>query len=299
MSASSSIHEVSVLHIVFCSLALGYPAAITANDEPQIPPDILQIGGTSVPPASPAIPKPSLKTDPAEAEALATVLRELLKKNLPDPVSKSNHNWGHQKAVMVTVHHRDGLKVWTEQVQEMRNDGTWRRTDIRIPDKDKIALAVTELTHPEEGKILVTVGLVAERVELHFEQQIWKSGLRIYAGETRGHCKGALTLKAEITTKTEFKQGSFFPEITLKLQVTSANLFYEKLVVDHTAGLNGEAARAVGDMTIQIIKAIKPHLEKDLLEKADAAIVKAARTKELTVTLDKLMKSKVKDPAKK
>jgi hypothetical protein len=288
-----------VLHIAICSLTLGYPAVMAASDEPRIPPNILQTGGISPPPASPGAGREVLKTDPAEADALATVLRDLLKKNLPDPVSKSNHNWGHQKAVTVEVHHRDGLRFWTEAVQEMRNDGTWRRTDIRIPDRDKIALAVTELTHPEEGKMLATVSVVAERVELHFEQQLWRNGLRLYAGETRGHCKGALILKAEVTTKTEFKKGSFFPDISLKLQVTSAELFYEKLVVDHTAGLDGEAARALGDVTIGIVKAVKPHLEKDLLEKADAAIVKAARTKELTVTLDKLMKPKAKDPAKK
>ena len=285
--------------IALFSLTFGCTAAVAATDEPKIPPDILQTGGITPLSASTVGGKPALKTDPAEAEALATVLRDLLKKNLPDPLSKSNHNWGHQKGVTVTLHHLDGLRLWSESVQEMRNDGHWQRTDIRIPDRDKIALAVTELTHPEEGKMLVTVGAVAERVELQFEQQIWRNGLRLYAGETRGHCKGALTLKAEFTTKTEFKKGSLLPEITLKLQVTSAELFYEKLVVDHTAGLNGEAAKALGDLTIHIVKVIKPHLEKDLLEKAEAAIVKATHTKDLTITLDKLMKPKAKDPPKK
>ena len=52
-------------------------------------------------------------------------------------------------------------------------------------------------------------------------------------------------------------------------------------------------------MAIQIVKAIKPNLEKDLLEKADAAIVKAAQKKELTLTLDKLLASKKKEPEKK
>lgn len=288
-----------MLRIALCLLMFGFTATATAGDDPKIPPDILQIGGSNPAFIPPEIAKNGLRTDPAEAEALAKVLRDLLGKNLPDPITKSNHNWGHQKAVTVNKHHLDGLRIWTEPVEEMKNDGTWRRTDIRIPDKDKIALAVTELTHPEQGKMLVTVGVVAERVELHFEQQIWKTGLRLYSGETRGHCKGALILKAEINTKTEFKPGSFLPDITLKLQVTSAELFYEKLVVDHTAGLSGDAAHALGDITIQIVKAIKPNIEKDLLEKAEAAIVKAARKSELTLTLDKLMAAKVKkEPAK-
>jgi hypothetical protein len=286
-------------------LTVGLPAQPLTLPQTKTPATVLQSGGStpvSPPPSAKTVPPPpvpSLPTDPAEAEALASVLRDLLKKNMPDPITKSNHNWGHQKAVNVTMHHHEGLKFWSETVQEMKNDGTWRRTDIRIPDRDKVTLEVKELTHPEEGKMLATLSAVAERVDLHFEQQIWHTGIRLYSGETRGHCKGALLVKAEVETKTEIKKGSFFPTVSLKLHVISAELFYEKLVVDHTAGLDGEAAKALGDLTISIIKAIKPHLEKDLLEKADAAIVKAAQSKELTVTLDKLMAAKKKDPPKK
>ena len=268
-----------MIAIAFSLLALGSPSANSNVEEPTIPANILQVGGPTTLSTSPAPKKDTLRTDPVEAEALTKVLRELLKKNLPDPITKSNHNWGHQKAVTTKVLHRDGFKFWTEQVQEVKNDGIWRRADIRIPDHDKIAVAVTELTHPEDGKMQVTVSAVAERVDLHFEQQIWTNGVRLYGGESRGHCKGALTLNAEIITKTEFKPGSFFPTISLKLQVTKAELFYEKLVVDHTAGLNGEAAKAIGDLTIQIVK--------------------AAQQKELTLTLDKLMASKKREPDKK
>ncbi len=284
--------------IAFSLMTVGSPLAPPIEEEPTIPNGILQVGGTTTLSTTPST-RNSLSTDPVEAEALTKVLQELLKKNLPDPVTKSNHNWGHQKAVMKTVLHRDGLKFWTEQVQEMKNDGTWRRADVRISDQDKIALAVTELTHPGDGKMLVSVTAVAERVDLHFEQQIWNNGVRLYGGETRGHCRGALVLKAEIITKTDFKKGLFFPSVSLKVEVTKAELFYEKLVIDHTAGLNGEAAKAIGDVAIQIVKAIKPNLEKDLLEKADAAIVKAAQKKELTLTLDKLLASKKKEPEKK
>src|SRR5579872_2147211 len=199
-----------MLALTFGLLTLGSPAAPPpVEEEPTIPTGILQVAGTSLS-TSNAVKKDLLKTDPVEAEALTKVLHELLKKNLPDPVTKSNHNWGHQKTVTKTVYHRDGLKFWSEQVEEMKNDGTWQRAAVRIPDQDKIAVAVTELTHPEEGKMSVTVSAVAERVDLHFEQQIWANGVRLYGGETRGHCRGALILKAEVITKTEFKPGSFF-----------------------------------------------------------------------------------------
>jgi hypothetical protein len=234
----------------------------------------------------------ALKTDPAEAAALTKVLRDLAKKHLPDPISKSSQNWGHQKAVTVVHRYRDGLRVWSEAVQEFRNDGHWKRTTIRLPEPDKVALAVTELTHPAPGTMLAMVAVVAERVDVRFEQQIWKNGLRLYSGETRAHCKGGLLLKAEVVSKSEVKKGSFFPEITLKLRVTDADLFHEKLVVDHTAGVDGDAAKAIGDVLLDVVKAIKPDIEKELRTKAEAAIVKAVGIREFKLALDKLLSGK-------
>lgn len=122
------------------------------------------------------------KTDPAEAAALEKVLRGLLAANVPDPLTKWNKNWGNQKAVTVVRRHREGLRIWTEPVQELRNDGTWRRADVRIPDPKKVNVSVTELTHPAEGKMLATVVVTCERANLKFEQQVWRTGLRLYSG---------------------------------------------------------------------------------------------------------------------
>jgi hypothetical protein len=238
--------------------------------------------------------KPAPKAEVAEAEALTQVLRQLAKKNLPDPLSRTNLNWGHQKAVTVVHRHREGLRVWTEPVEEMRNDGVWRRLTIRIPDPDKLGVAVTELCHADDGKVLLTVAGVAERVDIRFEQQVWRNGLRLYSGETRGHCKAGLLLKAEVGTKTEFKKGSLLPDVTLTLKATGAELSYEKLEIDHTAGLDGDAAKSLGEVMIRVAKTIKPDVEKDLLEKANAAIVKAAGTRELHVALDQLLRGKPK-----
>jgi len=246
----------------------------------------------ALPPRAPSPHAAKLATDPAEAAALTTVLRDLARKNIPDPLSKSSQNWGKQKAFTVIHRYRDGVRVWSEAVQELRNDGHWRRTTIRLPEPDKLAIAVTELTHPAPGTMNATVALVAERVDLRFEQQLWRNGLRLYGGESRGHCKGGLLLKAEVVTKTELKKGSFLPEVTLKLRVTDADLFYEKVVVDHTAGLDGDAAKVVGDVLIDVVKAVKPDVEKELREKAEAAIIKAVGIREFRLALDQILKTK-------
>jgi hypothetical protein len=87
------------------------------------------------------------------------------------------------------------------------------------------------------------------------------------------------------------KPGSLVPDVNLKITTTDAKIFYDKIVIDHTAGLDGPDAQAVGELVIDLVKSIKPDLEKELLEKGNAAIVKAAGTREIKLELDKLMKA--------
>ena len=74
------------------------------------------------------------------------------------------------------------------------------------------------------------------------------------------------------------------------MKVNEAQLFYENLVIEHTAGLGGDAAKILGELAVDTVKKARPELERDLLNKANAAIVKAADTKEVRVSLDSLLK---------
>ena len=99
-----------------------------------------------------------------------------------------------------------------------------------------------------------------------------------------------MLLKCVATSRTEPKPGSFIPDFVFRLKVNEAQLFYENLVIEHTAGLGGDAARILGEFAVETVKKAKPELERDLLNKANAAIVKAADTKEVRVSLDFLLK---------
>ena len=87
---------------------------------------------------------------------------------------------------------------------------------------------------------------------------------------------------------------AILPEVTLKLRVIDADLHYENVVVDHTAGLDGDAARALGNVLIDVAKAVKPDIEKELREKAEKAIMKAVGIREFRLALDDLLKGKPK-----
>ena len=132
--------------------------------------------------------------------------------------------------------------------------------------------------------------MVGVDCDLQFERQVWRNGLRLYSGETRGRCRVAVLLKCEATSRTEPKPGSYIPDLVFRVKVNEAQLFYENLVIEHTAGLGGDAAKILGELAVDTVKKARPELERELLNKANAAIVTAADTKEVRVSLDSLLK---------
>lgn len=228
---------------------------------------------------------PADKPDPAEVKALETTLRDLLAKNAPDPLVQSNAGWGKQEWGRV------GPRLRLDPETGMRNDGTWRRTSVRIPNPATIAVGITEAAYPEPGKTTFTAMIGAD-CAIKFEQQLWRNGRRLYSGETRGRCRAAVLLKCEASTRTEKKPGGFLalPDVVFRVKVTEAQLFYQDLVVEHTAGVGGDAAKLLGGAVVDLVKQAKPELERDLLDKANAAIVKAADTKEMRLSLGGLLK---------
>lgn len=231
---------------------------------------ILFLAGCMAARAEPVAPPPA----PIETRSLEKALRTVLLKNLPDPFLKTERGWGRQKMF------RRGMK----------NDGAWRRLSIRVPNAEQsLKLGITEASFPTPGKAAFTAMIGAD-CDLKFEQQIWKRGIRVYSGETRGRCHAAVLLKCEAEFRSETMPGRILPDFVFRVKVTEARLFYEKLVIEHTAGVGGDAAKVLGEAVIDMVKQAKPNLERDLLNKANAAIVKAADTREIRVSLEAFLK---------
>jgi hypothetical protein len=246
-----------------------------------------------LPPGSQAIPlkapKPIEQPQLEQVAAIAKLMRDMALKHMPDPLVKSSKGWGKQKEFAVgKVMLRNPNRVGPEMPRELFNDGLWRRFTVTAREPaDTLAIAITELVRPAEDTMLVTLD-VSMDINFRMEQQLWKRGLELYTGETRGHCKAGVRLKAQVVHTLAFKPGSFIPDVTLKVTTTEAQLYHDKIVIDHTAGLDGADAKAVGDLVLDLVKTLKPDLERELLEKGNAAIVKAAGTKEIKLQLDKL-----------
>ena len=231
---------------------------------------------------------PSAAADPTEAERLAGLFRGLLLANMPTPLAEAPRNWGHQKEVVV------GLK-WhgprPEAQKSFRNDGHWQKVRIEaINPATTLAVGVQKLVS-EPGRMTFEAMLGVD-ARLTYEQQLWKSGVRLYSGETRARCRAALKLTCEATNRLEHRPGAVLPDVVFRVRVTAAEVFYTDLVCEHTLGVGGDAARLIGQAVHDLLTAVKPSVERDLLAKANAAVVKAADTKEIRFVFDRLLAGK-------
>jgi hypothetical protein len=152
-----------------------------------------------------------------------------------------------------------------------------------------LTLALSDVVAPEPGRMTFNAQVGVD-CTLKFEQQLWRGGTRLYSGETRGRCRTAVLLACEVTSRTETKPGNLLPDMVFRMRVTDAHLTYENLVIEHTAGVGGDAAKLFGEAIIDTVKRLKPDLERDLQAKANAAVVKAADTKEIRVSFEAFLK---------
>ena len=229
-----------------------------------------------------------------DTKELSSTLGNLLLANLPDPLVEADMGWDTQREVAIGVQwEKKGLIRYNPSVmRDVKNDGHWQKMHFHAKEPAKtLTLAVSNVRVPEVGKTLFDAHIGLD-TKIVYEQQMWAAGKRLYAGETGARCRAELRCVVELTDKVEFKPGSLLPAITFRVRVVEADLSYKDLVCEHTLGLKGDAAKLVGKTLLELLKKIRPNTEKDLLAKANAAIVKAADTKEVRVELDKLLRGR-------
>jgi hypothetical protein len=242
---------------------------------------------------------PSFGATPLPEEEMSTLFRTLLLSNLPSPLIEKNFDWGKQRETIVGLKwKRDGILLKPETQKKMHNDGLWRRirVDAITPTKS-LQLGISDLKQPQEGKVTFTLN-VNLPVQLQYEQQLWESGIKLYSGSTKARCKVGVKLTCEVITKTEYRKGSFLPDIVIQTKILDAKVGYDDFTVEHTLGVGGDAAKLLGEATFEAVRQMKPSLEKDLLVKGNAAIVKAGNNKEIRVGLSKLVQSSSKNKSK-
>jgi hypothetical protein len=211
-----------------------------------------------------------------DGAALASNLRTILLAHLPDPLFEDAKKWGLQKKGPLGRTH---------------NDGRWWKVRVTGRNlRDSLLLDVRDVQKPAPGKTTFTVYLMFDATVL-LDRQTWRLGARLYSGSTRARVRLRLTMNCEAETRLE-KNGGWMPDAVFRMRVLKSDFRYDNLVVEHTAGVSGEAAKLLGDAMIGTVRQVRPSLERKLIEKANAAIVKAGDTKEVRVSLLDMMSGK-------
>jgi hypothetical protein len=229
-----------------------------------------------------------------EFAALAAVLRPIILDALPKPLYDQNDNWGHTTMALDQIKWR---RLRPQMIKAPKNDGTWRKTRVTAPDpRTSLEFHLSDLQADGTDRHTFKAFL-ALMVNVDHEEEIWERGLRLYRGTTEARVRIKANLDVETTMRLERNPQSFIPDTVFRLRVTKADVSYDNLVVEHIAGIGGTGARLVGEALRSMLKQWKPSLERELLAKANSAIVKAADTREVRISLSTVL-SKLATPMK-
>jgi hypothetical protein len=222
-------------------------------------------------------------------DGVSTSLRAFLVEAMPTPLYAKSNNWGNTKRVANGVKWKGkGLKVRAEVQKADMNDGVWTRLTVTTPNLARnLALDMRNLKHTPNGPTTFDA-LLAFDAAAEYERQNWRGGTRLYSGSARVRFRVKLKMQCEVTSRLE-KNAAGIPDLVFRMRVVSADLTYDNLVCEHVMGLGGEAARLIGEAVRSGVHKFHPSLERSLLDKANTAIVKAADTKEVRVSLVKIL----------
>ncbi len=224
-----------------------------------------------------------------DPKVLSATLRPMLLNALPDPLAVAPMSWGEQREVVIGIKwERERFLLKPVPMKAVRNDGHWQKVTLTAIDPAKsLALHIRDVrTAADKTTFNAAIGLDVRAV---YENQMWAMGKRVYAGETHVRCRAVLELASELTSSTTFAPGAVLPTVAIRVRTTEAKVGYSELVCEYALGVSGKPAEVLGKAAFEVVKKVAPQVEKDLLAKANAAVLKAADTKEVRVEFDKLL----------
>ena len=173
-----------------------------------------------------------------------------------------------------------------EVIRQDKNQETWRKirvSAVNLPGS--MAFDIRNVQKLDQGRTQFDVSMSFD-ARMDATQQNWSKGVKLYDGSMRARLRIKLTLRCEVTARVESNE-ALLPDMIFRLRVIQADTNYDHFITEHIAGLGGDTARLIGD-TLQ--KTLHRSLEKGVLPRANAAIVKAGDTKDIRLSLASILK---------
>lgn len=219
--------------------------------------------------------------------ALSASLRGLMLQFIPMPLLEDLSHWNQQKEFEEIKFRGKGLKVKAEKVKVLKNHGVWHKVVVTTPMiNETLVCDVRNLQQVDAERVRFTL-FMAFPAHVDYDRQRWDKGTRLWSGSVRARMRVLLTLQCEVQSRMETGP-HLLPDMVFRMRVLSSDLKYDNLVVTHLPGIGGDLAQALGEGIHSAVKQSRPTLERKMLEKANAAIVKAADTREVRISLSKV-----------
>lgn len=226
------------------------------------------------------------------AAMLTQLLRPVVLAALPQPLFVYEKSWGATRRTPNGLTWRGrGLRVRPEIQYALKNHGHWQRTVLLaegLPASLVFQVRNLESPAPDRRTFEVILGLP---LRVSQEEQRWEHGIQLYATEVRCRLRAVVVLHCQTRLKMEPGPRQL-PDVAVVFEVNSIHLAYEQLSFDHLAGLGGEAAEQLGKLLVSAIRQLKPSLERDLVQRLEAGLLRAAQKKEWKVSLSAWWKAK-------
>jgi len=222
------------------------------------------------------------------ADQLAKTLKPILIDAIPATLHEKTENWGHQANVPTGVKWR-GVKP--QVTTSPRNHGEWKKLIVTAQELPRsLDLKIYDIktidTDKQSFRVMLTFQMGA-----YYDQQNWANGARLWSGSVRARAQVKAEMLCENTLRVELDK-NFLPDFIVRIRVTDAKVSYDNLVVEHINGIGGTGAKVLGDAVVDTMRVWRPSIERDLLAKASAAIVKTADTRDVRFGFGNLIKTK-------
>ncbi len=218
-------------------------------------------------------------------DTLEGPLRTIILNHLPTPIYEANPGWGRTRMVAHALKwKRRGILFRPKIYKTPRNHGTWKKYRLLGDNlKDTLLLDIRKVKFSEPLTMRFTIYLSFD-ARAEYYHHVWNSGVRLYAGSVKAKFRAKAYLDCVATAKLA-KGKSWVPDAVFRAKVTRAHLTYDNLDVYHVPGIGGSAARIIGEAFHGALKQWHPSVERNLLARGNAAIVRAADTKEVRVNM--------------
>jgi hypothetical protein len=204
--------------------------------------------------------------------ALAGALRNELVDKLPSPLAEASPGWGHTKRIG----------------GHDKKQGKWRKIRLdALNPRDTLVVDVRDIRPAADGSVAFSVFLLCDaRVE--YTEHIYEAGIRVLATSARARLRLHLAVDCQAVARLD-GSSLWVPDLVLSIRATKALVTYDNLVVEHAAGVGGDAARLMGEAVKKSLHGLRSGLEVSWLAKADAAVIKAGHAREVRLSLSKLV----------